>query len=162
MVARVLWEHDVAGSNPVIPTKKGCLSHRDQASFSFLVRFQSSIFAMRMESCFASGECCIPTKKGCPSHRDQASFSFLVRFQSSIFATRMESCFASGECCIPTTALVRGGFSFASGKLAKTVPHLSRFLGRIGIIPATKKQGLSLLAASPLEYVFTSTAKLHR
>ena len=22
MVARVLWEHDVAGSNPVIPTKK--------------------------------------------------------------------------------------------------------------------------------------------
>ena len=22
LVARVLWEHDVAGSNPVIPTKK--------------------------------------------------------------------------------------------------------------------------------------------
>ena len=28
LVARVLWEHDVAGSNPVIPTKnnRGCLA----------------------------------------------------------------------------------------------------------------------------------------
>ena len=40
LVARLLWEQDVAGSNPVIPTIKGCLSHSDQASFSFQVRFQ--------------------------------------------------------------------------------------------------------------------------
>ena len=45
LVARVLWEHDVAGSNPVIPTIKGRLSRSDQASFSFQVRFQASMFA---------------------------------------------------------------------------------------------------------------------
>ena len=39
-----LWEHDVAGSNPVIPTKKGHLSHSDLVSFSFFVRFQSSMY----------------------------------------------------------------------------------------------------------------------
>ena len=41
---RFVWEHDVAGSNPVIPTKKGHLSHSDQVSFSFFVRFQSSMY----------------------------------------------------------------------------------------------------------------------
>ena len=47
LVARVLWEHDVAGSNPVIPTIKGLLSLSDQESFSFPLRFQSSMFAFR-------------------------------------------------------------------------------------------------------------------
>ena len=63
MVARVLWEHDVAGSNPVIPTIKGRLYHSYKRLFSFIVRFRDSMFATQTESCFAFGECCIPTKK---------------------------------------------------------------------------------------------------
>ena len=63
LVARVLWEHDVAGSNPVIPTIKGRLYHSYKRLFSFIVRFQSSMFAALTESCFAFGEYCIPTKK---------------------------------------------------------------------------------------------------
>ena len=35
LVARVLWEHDVAGSNPVIPTKNEDLSHYDQVLVPF-------------------------------------------------------------------------------------------------------------------------------
>ena len=35
MVARLLWEQDVAGSNPVIPTKKGRLSHCFKRLFLF-------------------------------------------------------------------------------------------------------------------------------
>ena len=54
LVARVLWEHDVAGSNPVIPTIKGLLSHSDQESFSFQVRFQSSMFAFANRILFHS------------------------------------------------------------------------------------------------------------
>ena len=52
LVARLLWEQDVAGSNPVIPTIKGCLSHSDQASFSFQVRFQSLMFAIANQILF--------------------------------------------------------------------------------------------------------------
>ena len=71
------WEQDVAGSHflfedrqarlsceergnhgaersyPVIPTIKGGLSHSDQASFSFPVRFRSLMFATKTKSCFA-------------------------------------------------------------------------------------------------------------
>ena len=54
-----------------IPTIKGRLSHSDQASFSFLLRFQSSMYAYRhTESCLLFvgrtrqiTQCCIPTKK---------------------------------------------------------------------------------------------------
>ena len=35
MVARVLWEHDVAGSNPVIPTKKVFVFNSGEHLFSF-------------------------------------------------------------------------------------------------------------------------------
>ncbi len=43
----MLWEHDVAGSNPVIPTKKAESSHSDRFHFLFWVRFPSSMFAFR-------------------------------------------------------------------------------------------------------------------
>ena len=36
LVARVLWEHDVAGSNPVIPTKKEKIT--PAVVFSFLLK----------------------------------------------------------------------------------------------------------------------------
>ena len=42
---RFVWEHDVAGSNPVIPTKNEDLSHGGQVLVLFWVRFQSSMYA---------------------------------------------------------------------------------------------------------------------
>ena len=44
LVARVLWEHDVAGSNPVIPTKKEKMT---------LVVVFSFLFGVSMRTCFA-------------------------------------------------------------------------------------------------------------
>ena len=38
LVARVLWEHDVAGSNPVIPTKKDCNFDTKLQSFFYPLR----------------------------------------------------------------------------------------------------------------------------
>ena len=48
LVARVLWEHDVAGSNPVIPTKKEKMAL--VVVFSFFDWFvDSKLFAKRMQ-----------------------------------------------------------------------------------------------------------------
>ena len=53
LVARLLWEQDVAGSNPVIPTKKEKIALA--VVFSFLLSFQSSMFAFRKPNlvCYA-------------------------------------------------------------------------------------------------------------
>ena len=75
LVARVLWEHDVAGSNPVIPTKNKDLSHRDQVLFLFLFRFQSLTFATQTKSCFAFGECFIPTIFWCFMYKKAVIFA---------------------------------------------------------------------------------------
>ena len=87
LVARLLWEQDVAGSNPVIPTIKGRLSHCDQTSFFLFGQIPVFDVCLRhTKSCFAFGECFIPTKNEDLSHRDQVLFAFFVRFQSLTYA----------------------------------------------------------------------------
>ena len=86
MVARVLWEHDVAGSNPVIPTKKEKTALAVVFSFLLGVSFEADCEAK-------AGSHTVGITK-----RSEVTLSF----QSSMFATQTESCFAFGECCIPT------------------------------------------------------------
>ena len=104
-----------------IPTIKGFLSHSDQESFSFQVRFQSSTFASQTESCFAFGECFIPTIKGLLSHSDQESFSFQVRFQSSMFAFANQILFRLWRMFHSDKAKKRGPVSLRSS------PHFSLY-----------------------------------
>ncbi len=62
MVARLLWEQDVAGSNPVIPTKKG----KRLFLLPFLLGFQASMYATHTRILFAargdvSADCSVNT-----------------------------------------------------------------------------------------------------
>ena len=50
LVARLLWEQDVAGSNPVIPTKKG----KRLFLLPFLLGFQASMYATHTRILFAA------------------------------------------------------------------------------------------------------------
>ena len=104
LVARLLWEQDVAGSNPVIPTIKGRLSHCDQTSFFLFGQIPVFDVCLRhTKSCFAFGECCIPTIKGRLSHCDQTSFFLFGQIPVfDVCLRHTKSCFAFGECCIPT------------------------------------------------------------
>ena len=82
----MLWEHDVAGSNPVIPTKKEKMALVVVFSFLLGVSFEADCEAK-------AGSHTVGITK-----RSEVTLSF----QSSMFATQTESCFAFGECCIPT------------------------------------------------------------
>ena len=90
LVARVLWEHDVAGSNPVIPTKKEKMTLAVVFSFLLGVSFEADCEAK-------AGSHTVGITK-----RSEVTLSF----QSSMFATQTESCFAFGECCIPILLLL--------------------------------------------------------